>query len=132
MWAGQRHRNPTPQQTPTIQNQQPQTRLKRVSVSQGLMLESLSPRLLEPGGPHHNCPDKAPRARLEALAAAGLAAAPFTTGLLVGIGETRRERLEALVAIRRAHGMFGHVQEVIVQNFRRGKGGGVEGVFWSM
>jgi len=82
------------------------------------MLESLSPRLSAPGGPHHNCPDKAPRPRLETLAAAGVAGVPFTTGLLVGIGETRRERLEAVVVIGRLRRMHGHVQEVIIQNFR--------------
>ncbi|KIY91774.1 hypothetical protein MNEG_16189, partial [Monoraphidium neglectum] len=94
--------------------------LKEVSASQGLMLESLSPALLAPSAPHDaaTCPDKAPAARLAALAAAGAAGVPFTSGVLVGIGESRRERLESLIAIRRAHETYGHVQEVIIQNFR--------------
>ncbi|GBF97862.1 hypothetical protein Rsub_11212 [Raphidocelis subcapitata] len=93
-------------------------RLREVSASQGLMLESLSPRLAAPGGAHHGCPDKEAAPRLGALAAAGRVGVPFTTGILVGIGETRRERVEALLAIKRAHAEWGHVQEVIVQNFR--------------
>jgi FO synthase len=92
--------------------------LRGASASQGLMLESLSPRLAERGGPHHGSPDKLPGRRLATLEAAGAAAVPFTTGILIGIGETRAERLEALAAIRAAHERHGHVQEVIVQNFR--------------
>ncbi|GAX85427.1 hypothetical protein CEUSTIGMA_g12843.t1 [Chlamydomonas eustigma] len=97
-------------------------RLKEVSASQGLMLESLSPQLLMPGGAHHDCPDKEPVARLETLRAAGRAAVPFTTGILIGIGETRQDRLLALLAIRDMHEEYGHIQEVIVQNFRAKKG----------
>ncbi len=93
-------------------------RLRRVSVSQGLMLESLSQRLCEKGGPHYGSPDKAPAVRLEALRAAGRARVPMTTGLLIGIGEMRRERIAALLAIRALHEEFGHIQEVIIQNFR--------------
>jgi FO synthase len=92
--------------------------LREVSVSQGLMLESLSERLGERGGPHFGSPDKRPARRLETLEAAGRALVPFTTGILIGIGETRFERLEALVAIRESHERHGHVQEVIIQNFR--------------
>ncbi len=92
--------------------------LRRVSVSQGLMLESTSERLLERGAPHHGSPDKHPAARLATLAAAGEARVPFTTGILIGIGETRAERVAALLAVRAAHERHGHVQEVIVQNFR--------------
>ncbi len=92
--------------------------LRTVSASQGLMLESTSERLRERGGPHHGSPDKAPAARLETLRLAGELRVPFTTGILIGIGETREERLEALLAIRDAHEHHGHVQEVIVQNFR--------------
>lgn len=94
------------------------TRLKEVNVSLGLMLECSSPRLCEPGMPHHRAPDKRPDRRLAMLDAAGRLRIPFTTGILVGIGETRRERVESLLAIRRAHRAHGHVQEVIVQNFR--------------
>ncbi|HEV3496305.1 MAG TPA: 5-amino-6-(D-ribitylamino)uracil--L-tyrosine 4-hydroxyphenyl transferase CofH, partial [Actinomycetes bacterium] len=93
-------------------------RLRRVSASQGMMLESLSLRLHRPGGPHARCQTKLPTARLATLEAAGELAIPFTTGILVGIGETRAERLEALDAIAAAHARHGHVQEVIVQNFR--------------
>jgi FO synthase len=91
--------------------------LRRVSASQGMMLESLSERLHEPGGPHARCQTKLPARRLATLEAAGELAIPFTTGILVGIGETRAERLEALAAIGAAHRRHGHVQEVIVQNF---------------
>ena len=92
--------------------------LRTVSASQGIMLESLSARLCEPGGVHYGSPDKRPEARLETLQLAGELRVPFTTGILIGIGETRGERLEALFAIRDLHRRFGHVQEVIVQNFR--------------
>jgi FO synthase len=93
-------------------------RLRRVSVSQGLMLESMSNRLCEKGGPHYGSPDKVPALRLDMLAAAGELAVPFTTGILIGIGETRAERIDALLAIRAMQHRFGHIQEVIVQNFR--------------
>jgi FO synthase len=91
--------------------------LRTVSPSQGMMVETLATRLGEPGGPHHGAPDKTPARRLETLEAAGRARVPFTTGILVGIGETRSERLDALEAIAAAHRRHGHVQEVIVQNF---------------
>ncbi|MDH3287336.1 MAG: 5-amino-6-(D-ribitylamino)uracil--L-tyrosine 4-hydroxyphenyl transferase CofH [Betaproteobacteria bacterium] len=93
-------------------------RLRAVSASQGLMLESLAERLCERGGPHFGSPDKRPAARLAMLRAAGELRIPFTTGILIGIGETRRERIDALLAIRGVHETFGHVQEVIIQNFR--------------
>ncbi|HEV8649023.1 MAG TPA: 5-amino-6-(D-ribitylamino)uracil--L-tyrosine 4-hydroxyphenyl transferase CofH [Actinomycetes bacterium] len=92
--------------------------LRPVTASQGMMLESLSERLHEPGGPHARCRTKLPARRLATLEAAGALAVPFTTGILVGIGETRAERLEALAAIDASHRRHGHVQEVIVQNFR--------------
>jgi FO synthase len=92
--------------------------LRRVSVSQGLMLETTAERLAERGGPHWASPDKLPAARLATIEAAGAAQVPFTTGILIGIGETRRERLEALLAIRALGERGCHVQEVIVQNFR--------------
>jgi FO synthase len=94
------------------------TRLKEVNVSLGLMLECASPRLSEPGMPHHRAPDKRPDKRLAMIDAAGRLRIPFTTGILVGIGETGRERVESLLAIRDAHRKHGHIQEVIVQNFR--------------
>jgi FO synthase len=93
-------------------------RLKEVNVSLGLMLESVSPRLCLPGMPHHRAPDKRPERRLRMIEEAGRLRIPFTTGILLGIGETRRERVESLLAIRRAHREHGHIQEVIVQSFR--------------
>jgi len=92
--------------------------LRGVSASQGLMLETTAGRLAERGGPHWASPDKLPAARVATIEAAGEARVPFTTGILIGIGETRRERLDALLAIRELSERFGHVQEVIVQNFR--------------
>jgi FO synthase len=92
-------------------------RLRRYNVSLGLMLENVSERLCQRGGPHHRAPDKRPARRLRMLREAGELAIPFTTGILVGIGETPRERVETLLAIRRVHREHGHVQEVIVQNF---------------
>jgi FO synthase len=93
------------------------TALRAVSPSQGMMIETLAARLHEPGGAHYGAPDKTPERRLATLHAAGRAEVPFTTGILVGIGETRAERIDALVAIANAHLEHGHVQEVIVQNF---------------
>jgi FO synthase len=92
--------------------------LRRVSVSMGLMLETTAARLSARGGPHFGSPDKAPALRLATITAAGEARVPFTTGILIGIGETREERLDALFAIRDLARRYGHVQEVIVQNFR--------------
>jgi FO synthase len=92
--------------------------LRRVSASMGLMLETTSQRLSERGGPHFGSPDKLPSRRLETIAAAGEERVPFTTGLLIGIGESREERIEALLAIRELAERHGHVQEVIIQNFR--------------
>ena len=86
--------------------------------SMGLMLESTSPRLYDPGGPHEFAPSKRPRVRLRTMELAGELGIPFTTGILIGIGEDRRERIDALLEIRRLHRRFGHIQEVIVQNFR--------------
>jgi FO synthase len=92
--------------------------LRRVSVSQGIMLESVSERLGRRGGPHFGSPDKDPAVRLETIGAAGKAAVPFTSGILIGIGETRRERIESLLALRDLNDGYGHIQEIIIQNFR--------------
>ncbi len=92
--------------------------LRGVSVSQGLMLESTSERLLEKGQAHHGSPDKIPAARLETIRLAGEQKVPFTSGILIGIGETREERVEALLALRDLHAEYGHIQEIIIQNFR--------------
>ena len=92
--------------------------LQPTNPSVGIMLESSSPRLYEPGGPHEFAPSKRPRVRLRTMELAGELGIPFTTGILIGIGETRTERVESLLAIRELHQRFGHIQEVIVQNFR--------------
>jgi FO synthase len=93
-------------------------RLREVNASMGLMLESVSERLMLPGGAHDNAPDKKPALRLRTLEQAGKLAIPFTTGILIGIGESWQERIDSMLAIRELHDRYGHVQEVIVQNFR--------------
>jgi FO synthase len=92
--------------------------LREVSVSQGLMLETSAARLSKRGGPHFGSPDKLPAMRLDTIRAAGEAAVPFTSGILIGIGETRLERIEALLRLRELHRRHGHLQEIIIQNFR--------------
>ena len=92
--------------------------LRKVSGSMGLMLESASERLCEKGMPHFGSPDKVPAKRLETIALAGECRVPFTSGILIGIGETRLERIDSLLALRAIHRRFGHLQEIIVQNFR--------------
>ena len=93
-------------------------RLAAVSPSMGLMLETTSRALLAPGAAHENAPDKVPAKRLRTIEEAGKQQVPFTTGLLIGIGETPEDRVDTLFAIRELHDRFGHIQEVIVQNFR--------------
>jgi FO synthase len=94
-------------------------RLKPVAPSMGMMLETTATRLWsEPGGPHYGSPDKEPAVRLRVLDDAGRVGVPFTTGILIGIGETPAERADAIFAMRRTAREFGHIQEVIVQNFR--------------
>src|SRR5438105_7265641 len=92
--------------------------LKEGDVRLGRMLGNVSPRLCQPGMPHHKAPDKRPEKRLAMIEAAGRLRIPFTTGILIGIGETRRERIESLLAIRMLARQHGHIQEVIIQNFR--------------
>lgn len=92
--------------------------LREVSVSQGLMLEGIAPSLQQRGGAHQGCATKEPKLRLQTIARAGRLRVPFTTGLLLGLGETRGEVIEALLAIGRLHARWGHVQEVIIQPFR--------------
>jgi len=92
-------------------------RLRPHAASMGIMLESAAPRLAGRGGPHFGSPDKDPALRLACIARAGAANIPFTSGILIGIGETREERVEALLALRALHAQYGHLQEVIVQNF---------------
>jgi FO synthase len=107
-----------PHLNPGVMTREDAARLRTVSASMGLMLETTSERLSARGGPHFGSPDKVPARRLETLAAAGEERVPFTTGILIGIGESRAERIDALLAIRELAERYGHVQEVIVQNFR--------------
>jgi FO synthase len=93
-------------------------RLSAVSPSMGLMLETTSAALLAPGAAHDNAPDKVPAKRLRTIEEAGRQNVPFTTGLLIGIGESPEDRVDTLIAIRDLHERYGHIQEVIVQNFR--------------
>ena len=93
-------------------------RLAAVSPSMGLMLETTNAELMRPGAAHDNAPDKAPRKRLRTIEEAGKQKVPFTTGLLIGIGETAEDRVDTLLAIRDLQQRYGHIQEVIVQNFR--------------
>jgi FO synthase len=92
--------------------------LQPFNPSMGLMLESTSKALYAQGGPHEFAPSKRPRVRLRTLELAGQLRVPFTTGILIGIGESRRDRIESLLAIAELHAQYGHVQEVIIQNFR--------------
>ncbi|HVH54057.1 MAG TPA: 7,8-didemethyl-8-hydroxy-5-deazariboflavin synthase CofG, partial [Actinomycetota bacterium] len=107
-----------PHLNPGVMSWEEMARLKHVSASMGLMLETSSDRLSEKGGPHVGSPDKVPAVRMRTIEDAGRLAIPFTTGILVGIGETLRERAQSLLAIRDLHRRYRHVQDVIVQNFR--------------
>jgi FO synthase len=107
-----------PHLNPGVMSREDLAALRPVAPSMGIMLETLSTRLSERGGPHFGSPDKDPAARLETICLAGELRVPFTTGILIGIGETRVERIEALAAIKALGDEHGHIQEVIVQNFR--------------
>ena len=107
-----------PHLNPGVMTWEEMARLKHVSVSMGLMLETCADRLSEKGGPHFGSPDKAPAARLRTIEDAGRLSIPFTTGILIGIGETPYERAESLLALRGLHRKYRHVQEIIIQNFR--------------
>jgi len=107
-----------PHANPGVMGERDLAALREVNVSMGIMLETVSERLLRPGMAHDNAPDKVPARRLRTIALAGKLQIPFTSGILIGIGETPRERVDALVAIRDLHERYGHIQEVIVQNFR--------------
>jgi 7,8-didemethyl-8-hydroxy-5-deazariboflavin synthase CofG subunit len=107
-----------PHSNPGIMGKKDLQRLKEVNVSMGLMLENLSDRLMRPGNAHDNAPDKKPALRLRTMEEAGKLHIPFTTGILIGIGETLEERIDSLFAIRDLHSRYGHIQEVIIQNFR--------------
>ena len=107
-----------PHANPGTMSRREMAALQPYNPSIGLMLESTSPALHAPGGAHEFAPSKRPRVRLRTIELAGELRLPFTTGILIGIGDTREDRIESLLAIRNLHRRFGHVQEVIVQNFR--------------
>jgi len=107
-----------PHSNPGVMGVEDLRRLRETNVSVGLMLESASPRLLRAGGAHWKAPDKVPSLRLRTIENAGQLSMAFTTGILIGIGETLEERVDALLAIRSAHEKYGHIQEIIVQPFR--------------
>ncbi len=107
-----------PHLNPGVMSTEDLQRLRPVSASMGMMLESASERLCQRGGAHFGSPDKAPAVRLATLRTAGELRVPMTTGLLIGIGETRQERIESLLALRTIQDEYGHLQELIIQNFR--------------
>ncbi|HKZ09047.1 MAG TPA: 7,8-didemethyl-8-hydroxy-5-deazariboflavin synthase CofG [Methylomirabilota bacterium] len=107
-----------PHANPGLMSERDLSALREVNVSMGIMLETASERLLGPGMAHDRAPDKVPARRLRTIELAGKLQIPFTTGILIGIGETHAERVAALLAIRDLHERHGHIQEVIVQNFR--------------
>jgi FO synthase len=107
-----------PHANPGLMDDSAMAALRISNPSMGLMLENISPRLLEPGMPHHNCPDKVPDLRMATIAASGRLRVPFTTGVLVGIGETAEEIVDSLLALRELNERIGSIQEIIVQNFR--------------
>jgi len=111
-----------PHANPGVMGERDLSSLREVNVSMGIMLETASERLLGRGLAHDRAPDKVPARRLRTIALAGKLSIPFTTGILIGIGETHAERVEALLAIRDLQERYGHIQEVIVQNFRRKPG----------
>src|SRR5713226_3067185 len=107
-----------PHSNPGVMGRRDLQRLKQVNISMGLMLENVSDRLMLPGKAHDNAPDKKPAIRMRMMEEAGKLRIPFTTGILIGIGETWEERIDSLFAIREVHRRYGHIQEVIIQNFR--------------
>src|SRR5712664_633993 len=107
-----------PHANPGVMDRAALVRLKDSNASIGLMLENVSPRLMRDGMPHAKAPDKVPALRLRTIEEAGKLSIAFTTGILIGIGETIEERIDSLLAIRTLHEKYGHIQEVIIQNFR--------------
>ena len=107
-----------PHANPGTMSHREMEHLRDVNASMGLMLENVSERLCDVGGPHELAPSKRPKVRLKTTQIAGELRVAFTTGILIGIGETREERIDSLLAIRDLHARYGHVQEIIIQNFR--------------
>jgi 7,8-didemethyl-8-hydroxy-5-deazariboflavin synthase CofG subunit len=113
-----RHTSLLPHANPGTMSRREMEHLRDANASMGMMVESVSPRLSGAGGAHEFAPSKRPRVRIKTLEIAGQLKVAFTTGILVGIGETREERVDSLLAIREVHRRYGHIQEVIIQNFR--------------
>lgn len=107
-----------PHANPGLMSAEEMISLRPFNPSMGLMLENVSPRLMEPGMPHHNCPDKDPGLRLQTIDNAGRLRVAFTSGILIGIGETNREIVDSVLALADRHRRWGCLQEVIIQNFR--------------
>jgi FO synthase len=107
-----------PHANPGLMDEESMRALRPSNPSMGLMLENASPRLMEPGMPHHECPDKEPAARIATIEAAGRARVPFTTGILVGIGEIPEEVVDSLFVLKELADRWGHIQETIIQNFQ--------------
>src|SRR5437899_6967877 len=107
-----------PHANPGVMDRAALERLKNSNASVGLMLENVSPRLMREGLPHANAPDKVPALRLRTMEEAGKLSIAFTTGILIGIGETMEERIDSLLAIQTLHEKYGHIQAGIIQNFR--------------
>ena len=107
-----------PHANPGLMTDEDMAMLRPTNPSMGLMLENISPRLMEPGMPHHNCPDKDPILRVATIQAAGRTRVPFTTGILVGICENTQEIVDSLFALKELADETGAIQEVIIQNFR--------------
>lgn len=107
-----------PHSNPGIMTKRELSDLRDVNISMGLMLENVSERLCDIGGPHEFAASKRPKARLATIEAAGELKIPFTTGILIGIGETPEERVDSLLTLRDIHRRHGHIQEIIIQNFR--------------
>jgi FO synthase len=116
-----------PHLNPGVMSWEEMARLKHVSASMGIMLETSSDRLSQKGGPHFGSPDKVPAVRLRTIEDAGRLSIPFTSGILVGIGENVRERAESFFALRDLHRKYGHIQEIIIQNFRAKPGTAMQG-----
>ncbi len=112
------HTSLLPHANPGLMSYPDLVMLKELNASMGMMLENVSERLLAPGMTHDEAPDKRPALRIKTIENAGKLKIPFTTGILIGIGETQQERVDSLLAIRRLHEDYGHIQEVIIQNFR--------------
>jgi FO synthase len=107
-----------PHANPGLMTMEQMAALRPFNASMGLMLENVSKRLLEPGMPHYQCPDKDPELRLQTIAISGRLSVPFTTGLLIGIGENNTEIVDSIIALHEQSTTWGSIQEIIIQNFR--------------